>query len=121
MIGYGWYFDELRQVEAFQSRIDDLYVIYSILRDKIRELKIKRDELLLRIEKSLNSEDWEGEEYNLRKALFKDSNVPIGRSYHDRRPGKENAEATDWEADDEVSSDEEANSEIDADWGSKEL
>ena len=106
MIDYLRYFDKLRQVETFQSRIDDLYAIHSILRDKIRGLKIERDILLLRIEKSLNSEDWEGEEYNLRKALFKDKNVPIARSYYDRLSGEENAEATDWEAD-EVSSEEE--------------
>ncbi len=115
MIDSQWYFGKLRQVEAFQSRIADLYAIHSVLKSRIRRLKIERDKLLLRIEKSLNSEDWSGEEEcNFRKALFKDSNVPVGRSYHDRWPGEENAEATDWEAD-EVSSDEEANSEIDAD------
>ena len=66
-----------------------------------------RQLLLLCIENSLNDEDWEGEEdeYWLRKALFKDSNVPIDRSYNDRLPGEEYAEATDWEYD-EVSSDE---------------
>ena len=106
MIDYLRYFDKLRQVETFQSRIDDLYVIYSILRDKIRGLKIERDILLLRIEKSTEKEDWEGEEYNFRKALFKDRIVPIDRSYYDRLSGEENAEATDWEAD-EVSSEEE--------------
>ena len=70
-------------------------------------MKIERDKLLLRIEKSLNSEDWGSEEEcDFRKALFKDSNVPIDRSYYDRLSGEENAEATDWEAD-EVSSGEE--------------
>ena len=94
-----WYFDILYKVEAFQSEIDDLYKISPIPKDKIRRSKIKRDKLLLQIEHSLNSEDWEGEEdeYYLRKALFKDSNVPIERSYYDRLPGEENAEATDWE------------------------
>ena len=106
MIDYLRYFDKLRQVETFQSRIDDLYAIHSILLSKIRRLKIERDKLLLQIEKSLNSEDWEGEESNLRKALFKDRIVPIDRSYYDRLSGEENAVATDWEAD-EVSSEEE--------------
>ena len=41
----------------------------------------------------------------LEKHFFKDSNVPIDRSYHDRLPGEECTEATDWEYD-EVSSDE---------------
>ena len=102
-----WYFDIVDKVEAFQSEIDDLYIISPVPREKIRRLKIKRDKLLLQIENSLNSEDWEGEEdeYWLRKALFKDSNVPINRSYDDRLFGEENAEATDWEYD-EVSSDE---------------
>ena len=70
MIDYEWYFGKLRQVETFQSQIADLYAIHSILKNRIRRLKIKRDKLLLRIEKSLNSEDWEGEEYNLRKSTF---------------------------------------------------
>ena len=102
-----WYFDKLHQVETFQSQITDLYKTRLISKDKIRRLKIKRDKLLLQIENSLNSEDWEGEEdeYWLRKALFKDSNVPINRSYDDRLFGEENAEATDWKYD-EVSSDE---------------
>ena len=63
-------------------------------------LKIERDKLLLRIVKSLNSDDWEGEEYNLRKALsvkiamFQLIEVTtIGMS------GEETSEATDWEAD----------------------
>ena len=101
------YFDKVYQVETFQSQINDLYTTRPILKDKIRRLKIKRDKLLLQIENDLNSEDWEGEEdeYYLRKALFKDRNVPIGRSYYDRWPGEENAEATDWEYD-EISSDE---------------
>ena len=101
MIGYSWYFDKVCEVETFQSQIDDLYTTRPILKDKIRRLKIKRDKLLLQIENDLNSEDWEGEEdeYYLRKALFKDRNVPIGRSYYDRWPGEENAEATDWEYD----------------------
>ena len=68
-------------------------------------MKIERDKLLLRIEESLNSEDWEGQEYDLRKALFKDRNVPIARSYYERLSGRENAEATDCEAD-ELSSEE---------------
>ena len=105
MINSQWYFDELRQVETFQSRIDDLYAIYSILKSRVRGLKIERDKLLLRIEESLNSEDWEGQEYDLRKALFKDRNVPIARSYYERLSGRENAEATDCEAD-ELSSEE---------------
>ena len=113
MIDYLRYFDKLRQVETFQSRIDDLYAIHLILEGKIRGLKIERDKLLLRIEKSLNSEDWEGQEYDLRKALFKDRNVPIARSYYERLSGRENAEATDCEAD-EVSSEEEWDSKIDA-------
>ena len=102
MIDSQWYFGKLRQVEAFQSRIADLYAIHSVLKSRIRRLKIERDKLLLRIEKSLNSEDWGSEEEcDFRKALFKDiCNVPVGRSYHDRWPGEENAEATDWEADD---------------------
>ena len=109
-----WYFGKLRQVETFQSQIADLYAIHSVLKSRIRRLKVERDRMLLRIERSLNSEDWRGEdECNFRKALFKDNNVPIARSYHDRWPGEENAEATDWKAD-EVSSDEEVNSEIDA-------
>ena len=83
-----------------------MYAIHLILKEKIRGLKIRRDELLLRIEKSLNAEDWEGQEYDLRKALFKDRNVPIARSYYERLSGRENAEATDCEAD-EVSSEEE--------------
>ena len=105
MIDYLQYFDKLRQVETFQSRIDDLYAIHLILKERIRGLKIERDRLLLQIEKSLNSEDWEGQEYDLRKALFKDRNVPIVRSYYERLSGRENAEAADCEAD-EVSSEE---------------
>ena len=121
MIDSQWYFGKLRQVEAFQSRIADLYAIHSVLKSRIRRLKIERDKLLLRIEKSLNSEDWGSEEEcDFRKALFKDNNVPVGRSYHDRWPGEENAEAT--EAD-EVSSDEEAKwrrSEIDC-WQTRKI
>ena len=58
---------------------------------------------MLQIENGLNSEDWEGEEdeYYLRKALFKDSNVPIDRSYNDRKSGEEYAQATDWEYDED--------------------
>ena len=52
----------------------------------------------------------------LGKALFKDSNVPIARSYYDRLSGEENAEATDWEAD-EISSDEECIEEKVTDFG----
>ena len=96
------YFDKVYQVETFQSQITDLYtspiLFFSpILKDMIRRLKIKRDKLLHQIEKSLYSEDWEDEEdeYDLRKALFKDRNVPIGRSYYDRWPGEENAEVAD--------------------------
>ena len=98
-----WYFDKLYQVETFQSQISDLYKTRSTLKDKIRRLKIKRDKLLLQIENSLNSEDWESEEdeYYLRKALFKDSNVPIERSYYDRLSGEDCAEATDWENDED--------------------
>ena len=71
-----WYFDKLYQVEAFQSKISDLYITHPISKSKIRRLKIRRDKLLLQIENSLNSEDWEGEEdeYYLRTALFKNSN-----------------------------------------------
>eukprot|EP00111_Clytia_hemisphaerica_P015291 TCONS_00045092-protein len=96
-----WYFDKLYQVETFQSQIGDLYKIRPISKDKIRRLKIKHDKLLLQIENHLNSEDWEDEEdeYYFRKELFKDSNVPIERSYYDRLSGEENAEATDWEYD----------------------
>ena len=102
-----WYFDKVYQVETFQSQITDLYTTCPISKDKIRRLKIKRDKLLLQIENSLNSEDWEDEEdeYYFRKELFKDSNVPIERSYYDRLSGEENAEATDWEYE-RVSSDE---------------
>ena len=84
-----------------------MYTTRPISKDKIRRLKIKRDKLLLQIENRLNSEDWEDEEdeYYLRKELFKDSNVPIERSYYDRLSGEDCAEATDWEYD-EVSSDE---------------
>ena len=97
------YFDKLHQVETFQSQITDLYRTCPIPKDKIRRLKIKRDKLLLQIEDCLNSEDWEGEEdeYYLRKALFKDSNVPIERSYYDRLSGEDCAEATDWEYDED--------------------
>ena len=92
------YFDKLYQVEAFQSKISDLYVTHPILKRKIGRFKIIASDWK-------RSQFWRlgrwKDEFYLRKALFKDSNVPIDRSYNDRKSGEEYAQATDWEYDED--------------------
>ena len=90
------------KIEKYQSEIDKLYDQKPIPKDKIRSLKKLRDKLVDGILFML-----ETKEYWLRRELLRDRNVPVEWRDGSRFFGKENARASDDEAD-EMQDDEEA-------------
>ena len=83
---------DVKKIVEYQEIIDDLYMKKPFPKAEVRALKIKRDTLMNKVWNELDEIG-----YWIKRAVLRDTGVPIDWRTGERIYGDENAEATDWE------------------------
>ena len=91
---------DVEKIEEYQRLISDLYEKKPFPKAEVRRLKIKRDIIMRRVWGELEEIG-----YWIRRAVLRDTGVPINWRTGEYLNDEENAEATDWNSD-EVSEEE---------------